>query len=84
MGGYVCMVHRNAVLKFTSVPTQPVQQAQFDEQIRHLYTLIAQDVVNDTDQVETVCNILIKPSFTMEDRTKLLDVVESLYEPYPT
>lgn len=82
MGGAVCNVHRQAVLRFTTVPTLPVPQAQFDEQIRKLYTLVAQDVVNEGKGMEA-CAILAKPHFDMADRAALLDIIEDLYEPYP-
>lgn len=82
MGGAVCNVHRQAVLRFTSVPTVPAQQAQFDEQIRKLYTLVAQDIVNEGLGMQA-CAILAKPHFDMTDRATLLNLIESLYEPYP-
>lgn len=81
MGGLVCGVHRNAILTFQAVPTSPPQCALFDEQMRRLLSTIAQDLVNDAPaKVETACDILAKDKWDLEDRTTLLDIVESLYE----
>lgn len=84
MGGLVCAVHRNAVLKFQTVPTSPSDAAAFDDQIRQLYNAptIAESIVSDTTDGMTACQILAKNTFTMQDRQKLLDIVESLYKDY--
>jgi hypothetical protein len=83
MGGLVCMVHRQAMLEFQTIPTNPQDLKKFDAQIRRLYDWVAQDLVNDVpEQVKTVCDILAKPDFDMADRTLLLNVIESLYTPY--
>lgn len=85
MGGLVCMIHRQAVLEFQSVPTNPSELPEFDAQIRALYNVesIADSLVNDApDQVKAVCDTLAKPSFTAADRTLLYTVAESLYKPY--
>jgi len=55
----------------------------FDEQIRALYAApsIAESIVQDKpDKAQKVCDTLAKPSWSTDDRTFLLDVVESLYE----
>lgn len=80
------MVHRQAVLQFQTIPTDPHEQAQFDAQIRELYNAptIAESLVTDTPtKVLGLCAILAKPSFSMEDRTALLDGIEALYPGYP-
>jgi hypothetical protein len=78
------MAHRQATLQFQTIPTSPPDLEKFDAQIRKLYNWVAQDLVNDApDQVKAICDTLAKPSFTLEDRTLLLNVIESLYEPYP-
>jgi len=84
MGGLVCNVHKNAVLRFQTVPTNPADQAKFDDQIRQLYNApsIAESVVSDTSKAVTVCAILAQAVFSQADRQKLLDVIESLYEGY--
>jgi len=82
MGGLVCAVHRNAVLRFEQVPTKDQQAKEFDKQIRELLnvTTIAEAVVNETSHGQEVCDILAKASFTHADRVKLFDIVEQLYE----
>lgn len=83
IGGLVCQIHRNAVLQFESVPSAPKQIERFDEQIRELYNAptIAESIVQDKpDQALKVCDTLAKTSWSMDDRTFLLDMVESLYE----
>lgn len=84
MGGLPCLVGRNAVLRFQSIPTNPSQLPEFDAQLRQLFALqeISQSVVNDTSQAKACCDILAKSAFTQADRTTLYDVVESLYEGY--
>ncbi len=84
MGGLACVIHRNATLKFQAVPTNPVEAAQFDSQMRALLADISQDIVNEaSDKVKMVCDTLAKTTWTMADRAALLDVVEGLYE-YPS
>jgi hypothetical protein len=85
MGGLICAVHRNAVLRFEQVPTKESQTKEFDKQIRELLnvTTIADSVVNETPHGQEVCDILAKNSFTHADRQKLLDIVEHLYEAAP-
>lgn len=80
------MVHRQAVLQFQTVPTEPHEQEKFDAQIRELYNAptIAESLVTDTpNSVLALCAILAKTSFTMEDRTALLNGIEALYPGYP-
>jgi len=81
MGGAVCLVHRNAVLRFEEVPTSPHDLVQFDQQIRDLYNVesIAQAVV-DAGKWQDVCDALAKHAFSQSDRTMLYNVIESLYE----
>lgn len=82
MGGASCIVHRQATLKFDSVPTTVPEQALFDKQIRELYNWVAQDVVNDhPDKIKSICDTLGKPTWTQADRQMLFDTIESLYEP---
>ncbi len=85
MGGLVCAVHRNAVLQFQAIPTGPAQLLIFDKQLRELYNAptVAESIVCEFPaKVKKVCDTLAKPSWTIEDRSYLLDVIESLYEPY--
>lgn len=80
MGGIPCIIQRNAILKFKAVPTDPVEQTQFDEQMRRLYATVATSVADDAPyQAQAMCTILAKPTFTQEDRAALLSVIESLY-----
>lgn len=81
MGGLVCNVHRNAVLRFDSVPTEPSDKIVFDKQIRELFALqsIAEAIV-EAGKAPVVCEILAKDHFTQADRHTLYDAVEAAYE----
>jgi hypothetical protein len=81
MGGLVCRVHRNAVLRFDSVPTQPVAAAEFDAQVRKLFSLesIAAAVVQK-GETDSICALLGKPHFSHADRQALFDFLEEAYE----
>lgn len=82
MGGIPCLVDRQAILRFQTVPTTPPEQAQFDEQIRRLYVAVAQSIADDAPaQAQEVCGILAQPEFSQANRQRLLDVIESLYNP---
>lgn len=82
MGGLVCAIRRNAVLKFETVPAAPAQLRQFDEQMRTLLTApgIAEAIVEETTRGQEVCDILAKPRWVHADRMTLLDIVEAIYE----
>jgi hypothetical protein len=80
MGGIPCLIQRNAILKYQTVPTDASNQAVFDDQMRRLYVAVAQDIADDApSQAQSVCTILAKTAFTQDDRTTLLTVIESLY-----
>jgi len=83
MGGIVCAIHRSAVLRFEKVPVQPTRVKAFDTQMRQLLnvTTIAEAIGENHDTAREVCFILAKPHWRPEDREKLLEVVEYLYEP---
>lgn len=82
MGGLVCAIRRNAILRFEEVPNKPKDIVKFDEQMRALFTApsIAEAVEADTTRGQEVCDILSKHEFSHADRVALLGVVESLYE----
>lgn len=82
MGGLVCAVHRNAILRFQSIPTLDSDLAQFDTQIRQLIADYSMDLVSDntTTKVKLLCAVLAKPKFNTEDRQFMLSMVEALYE----
>jgi hypothetical protein len=84
MGGLPCLVDRQAILRFQSVPTAPADQAAFDSQIRQLYASpnISQAIVNDTDQAMAVCKILAQATFSQADRVKLLNTLNLLWPGY--
>ncbi len=86
MGGIVCAIPRQAILRFHSVPTARRDEKEFDEQIRDLYAnpTIANAVATETQRAKDVCDILGKESFSDADRVVLLEVVESLYYVHPT
>lgn len=86
MGGIVCAIHRNAVLRFQVVPTKPKDTKEFDQQIRQLLNVTT--IANAVDEVSyqlahEVCDILAKPEFSTADRAKLLEVVDNLYTAAP-
>lgn len=82
MGGIVCAIPRQALLRFESVPTSRKELREFDEQIRTLYSnpVIANSVATETARGQEACDILGKDEFTHTDRTTLFGIVESLYE----
>lgn len=83
MGGAVCLVHRNAILRFQQIPTQPAELVRFDSQMRELYNSddIAQAVVLLGPSVyQPACETLAKQSFSPADRQLLFNTIESLYE----
>lgn len=82
MGGLACIVRRFATITFESVPTDPAQLAVFDTQMRTFWSLatIPETLVDEqTKSVKAVCDALKKRTWSMTDRTTLLDAVESLY-----
>ena len=84
MGGIVCNIHAQTTLRYQTIPTSPQDLKEFDAQMRQLFNLVAQDVVNDKpSDGMVVCNIMRKADWTLEDRTTLLNIIESLYPPYP-
>jgi hypothetical protein len=81
MGGLICQIRRNAVLRFEAVPSRPSQVKQFDAQMRELLTApgIAEAVAEDEPRGHEVCAILGKERWSQQDREKLFAVVEELY-----
>jgi hypothetical protein len=84
MGGLPCLVDRQAILRFKTIPASSSDLASFDAQIRQLYSSpnISQSVVNDTDDAKTVCDILGQAAFSQADRQKLMSVLDSLWPGY--
>jgi hypothetical protein len=84
VGGLPCLVGRNAILRFKTVPTSPVDTAAFDAQIRQVYALpdISQSIVNDTDQAKVCCDILAQQTFSQADRQKLMSALALLWPEY--
>lgn len=84
MGGLPCLVGRNALLRFKTVPTSPTEIVAFDAQIRQVYALpdISQAIVNDTDQAKTCCDILSQARFSESDREKLMNALDMLWPEY--
>ncbi len=78
----MCLVRRNAILRFEEVPTAPTQLKQFDEQMRALYAApgIAEAIDAETARGPEICALLAKGEWTAADRVTLLDVIEDLYE----
>lgn len=87
MGGSVCKILVKSTLRYTVVPTAPLQVEKFDAQMRqiHFNPEYAQSIVNETDDAEAICVILGKANadWTTADRQKLLDVVNEICGPYP-
>ena len=85
MGGIPCVVDRQAILRFQDVPTAPVQQAAFDDQIRQLYAHphISQAISDDVPaEAGKVCDTLGKASFTQDDRKYLMATLNKLWPGY--
>lgn len=83
MGGLVCHNVRVAILQFNAVPTEPAKVSQFDKEMRTLYAnpIIADSLESmDPSPLPAAIAVLSKPSWSLADRTTLLNIVESLYE----
>lgn len=81
MGGIVCAIPRNAILRYEEVPTSYFGKVQFDSQMRACYAQsdIAQGVA-EAGLGHAACDILAKEDWTQKDRQRLLDILEGLYE----
>lgn len=83
MGGIVCHIHRNAILRYESVPTGRHEIKEFDAQLRQLFG--QQSIAEAVEAAGTyvrVCDLLAKDQWTQAERTELYELVESLYEEY--
>jgi hypothetical protein len=63
------------------VPTSPILAAEFDAQVRKLFSLesIAEAVV-EKGKTDDICALLGKPHFSHLDRQALFDFLEEAYE----
>lgn len=84
MGGLPCLVGRNAILRFKTVPASVDELPAFDAQIRQVFALpdITQSLVNDTNEAKAVCDLLEKDAFSNQDRQKLMDALDLLWPGY--
>lgn len=82
MGGLVCAIRRNAILQAETVPTRPAQVKTFDRQMRELLAApsIAEAIAEDEERGKQVCDLLAKERWSTDDREKLFEFVEELYE----
>jgi hypothetical protein len=81
MGGAVCLVHRNAILRFEIIPTGRHDLKEFDAQLRQCFTSsdIAKGVEEKGSYVR-VCALLAMEEWTLAERTELYAALEALYE----
>jgi hypothetical protein len=87
MGGLACILVVRSTLTFTTVPTDPLDLAAFDEQMRKvLYNAeYSQSLVNEARELaEAAADIIEKPTktWTLSDRQKLLAGVNKVCGPY--
>jgi hypothetical protein len=85
MGGIPCLVDRQAILRFKTVPTNATDLIAFDAQIRQLSASpnISQSLANDVpDSTDKYCNILGQAAFSQADRQYLLDTLNKLWPGY--
>lgn len=81
MGGIVCHIHRNAILRFETIPTGHHDLKEFDVQLRQLFA--QQSIAEGIEQKGThirVCELLEKDEWTLSERTELFAQVEALYD----
>lgn len=81
MGGIVCHIHRNAILRFESIPTGHHDLKQFDEQLRNLFK--QESIAKGIEEKGTymrVCELLAEDEWTLAERTELFAAVEAIYE----
>lgn len=82
MGGAACAVPHNAILGGeTSPPTDPHKWPLWDIKLRRCFEqsdIVAGIVEKGYD--DQVCDLLKKSDWSLEDRTTLCDLLDSLYE----
>ena len=81
MGGIVCHIHRNAILRFETIPTGQHDLKEFDAQLRQLFSL--QSIAEGIEAKGThmrVCELLEKDKWALAERTELFAQVEGLYD----
>lgn len=65
MGGIACIIVHNALVKFATVPSTPVQQAELELQLRACLAnpIVAEAIAVDPDEGwKKICDTLAKPS----------------------
>jgi glutamate-1-semialdehyde aminotransferase len=77
MGGLACILVVRSTLTFTTVPTDPIELAAFDAQMRkvHYSAEYSQSLVNEaTELAKAAADIMEKHTntWTLADRQKLL------------
>lgn len=80
MGGIACQIERNAMLRYSSIPTDSKDLKEFDRQLRACFTL--GEIATAVEAAGTgpqVCNLLWKPAWTTADRTELYGYLEALW-----
>jgi hypothetical protein len=84
VGGASCIVHFNALVTFSAVPTAAADLPKFDAQMRQFWSAVATDTVLDLpDQWTAICDTLGKQTWTAADRTKLWDWAQKLWAGIP-
>ena len=81
MGGIVCHIHRNAILRFETIPTGHHDLKEFDTQLRECFK--QQSVAEGIEAAGTysrVCELLALEKWTLAERTELYAALEALYE----
>jgi hypothetical protein len=86
VGGIVCAIRRNAVLKFQTVPTSKGLVQAFDAQMRNLINSpgIAEAIAENEALGYEVCEILEHKVWSKPERERLLTIVNELYEHHET
>lgn len=81
MGGIVCHIHRNAILRFETIPTGHHDLKEFDEQLRECFK--QESIAKGIEEKGThlrVCALLEKHQWTLAERTELFASIEALYD----
>lgn len=80
MGGIVCHIHRNAILRFEGVPTKEKDKEEFDAQMRKLFSQesIAK-AIEENGTYMRVCDLLALKEWKDTERQELYDFLEATY-----
>ena len=77
MGGQVCAIIINSLVRYEEVPSNPAKRKELEAQLRQCYAnpVIAERVGQDNNVAMTVCNVLEKEHLLPADLEYLLNTL---------